>query len=160
MEQEKIKFYHLADHKDMIPVCASWAYGRWGCQSGYSIEHYINRFSEGVNKKKIPMTLVAMMDGKPAGMVSLWASDCESKPHLSPLLSFLYVHPFYRGRGIASGLVKKMEKESLRLGYKYLYLITKDAGDFYSQLGWNKIDDVKMLHWDALVMKKNLESME
>ena len=156
MEQGKIKFYHLADHKDMIPVCASWAYGRWGCQSGGSIERAINRFSEGANKKKIPMTLVAMMDGKPAGMASLWESDCESKLHLSPWLASLYVHPFYRGLGIASDLVKKLEKESFNLGYKHLYLVTEDAGALYSKLGWTKLEDAKTLHGNALIMEKSL----
>ncbi len=156
MEQGKIRFDYLADYKDIISVCASWAYGQWGCQSGGSIERAMNHFLDGANKKKIPITFVAIIDEKPAGMISLWESDCESRPHLSPWLASLYVHPFYRGRGIASGLVKKLEKESFNLGYKHLYLVTEDAGALYSKLGWIKTDDVKTLYGDALIMEKNL----
>lgn len=147
---------YLENHPDFIPVCASWAFGQWGCQSGGSFERANKRFTEGANKTSIPLTLVAIADGKPAGMISLWVSDFDGRPDLSPWLASVYVHPFHRNKGIALSLVKRLEAEALRLDYKRLYLVTEESKGLYEKNGWQEINQVTTHYGNASLMAKAL----
>ncbi len=63
------------------------------------------------------LTLVALVDGAPAGFASLKGADC---------LDMLYVHPDYARRGVATMLVDALEKLAAARGAKKL---TTDASD-------------------------------
>jgi predicted N-acetyltransferase YhbS len=153
---ETITIGYLADYPEMIPTCASWAYGQWGCQSGDSLEYAMARFIKGANKERLPFTLVALDNQKPVGMISLWKSDLNNRPDLSPWLASLFIHPFYRGHHISLYLIKKLEKEARRLGYLRLFLVTKEAKNLYTRHGWEELEQVKTIHGDASLMSKGL----
>lgn len=153
---EQIQIAYLADHPPIIPVCASWAYSQWGCQSDGSLDRSLTKFTAGANKQELPITLVALVGQKPAGMVSLWLSDFDKRPDLSPWLASLFVHPFYRQTHIASSLIMRLELEARRLGYSSLFLITEDAKNLYSKYGWTELEQVKTCFGDASLMKKDL----
>lgn len=155
MEQLNIVF--LADHPEFINTCASWAYGQWGCQAGGSLERAISKFTLGAGKENIPMTLMALYDEKPAGMISLWEADYEGKPELSPWLASLYVHPFFRHKNIATSLIRRLETEALRLGYGQLFLVTEDSKKLYQKCGWTELEEVVTHYGEASLMTKLLE---
>lgn len=150
---------YLADHPEMISVCASWAYSQWGCQSGGSLEHSVIRFQTGAEKDKLPLTLIARLDDKPVGMVSLWDSDFRERPDLSPWLASLYVHPFYRNRHIAFQLIQRLENEAMRMGFSELYLVTEEAKGLYAKCGWAEIQQVVTSYGNATLMKKKLQNV-
>ena len=156
MTEAPVTIDYLGNHPDFIAVCASWAFGQWGCQSGGSFERAKKRFTEGANKTNIPLTLVAIADGKPAGMISLWESDFEGRPDISPWLASVYVHPFHRKNGIALSLVKRLEAEAKRLGYKKLYLVTEESKGLYEKNGWQEMDQVTTHYGNASLMAKAL----
>jgi GNAT superfamily N-acetyltransferase len=156
MGEKEIKIGYLEDYPELIPACASWAYGQWGCQAGGSLERALTRFTEGANKVRIPLTLVALDKQKPAGMVSLWHSSFDKRPDLSPWLASLFVHPFYRGNHIASLLIEKLAAEARRLGYFRLYLVTEEAKGLYSKHGWQTMEWVITVHGNAALMSKDL----
>ncbi|MBY2911781.1 GNAT family N-acetyltransferase [Rhizobium leguminosarum] len=104
----------------------------------------------------MPLTLVAIENALPVGMVTLAARDFDGKPHLSPWLKSLFVHPFHRKKGIATLLIERLEHEALRLCLKSLYLITEDARLLYEKSGWRAIDHVQTSHGEAALMKKAL----
>lgn len=156
MTEAPVTIDYLENHPDFIPVCASWAFGQWGCQSGGSFERAKKRFTEGANKTSIPLTLVAIADGKPAGMISLWESNFDGRPDLSPWLASVYVHPFHRKKGIALLLVKRLEAEAQRLGYKKLYLVTEESKGLYEKNGWQEMDQVTTHYGNASLMAKTL----
>jgi GNAT superfamily N-acetyltransferase len=157
MGETTIIIGYLADYPEMIPTCASWAYGQWGCQSNGSLEHTMTRFTKGANKERLPFTLVALLDNqKPVGMISLWKSDLDNRPDLSPWLSSLFVHPFYRGRHIGSILIEKLEVEARRLGYLRLFLVTEEAKNLYTRHGWEELEQVKTSQGNASLMSKGL----
>lgn len=151
-----IRVCYLADYPDMIPACASWAYGQWGCQCGGSLERIMTRFATGANKEKIPLTLVAIYNDKPVGMISLWPSDFDKRPDLSPWLAALFVHPFYRSNHIASLLIKRIEMEARYLGYLRLFLVTEEAKILYAKHGWEELQQVITKHGNASLMSKSL----
>lgn len=151
-----IEIVYLADHPDLIQTCASWAYSQWGCQSNGSLEHSIEKFTKGASKGNIPLTLVALLNQKPAGMISLWTSDFDKRPDLSPWLASLYVHPFHRNNHIATALIKRLESEAQLLEYSELFLVTEEAKNLYVKFGWVEIDQVETSYSKASLMKKGL----
>ncbi|WP_261338375.1 GNAT family N-acetyltransferase [Rhizobium leguminosarum] len=146
---------YLERYPNFISICASWTFGQWGCQSNGSYERTRAEF-ETATKSSMPLTLVAIENALPVGMVTLAARDFDGKPHLSPWLKSLFVHPFHRKKGIATLLIERLEHEALRLGLKSLYLITEDARLLYEKSGWRAIDHVQTSYGEAALMKKAL----
>jgi N-acetylglutamate synthase-like GNAT family acetyltransferase len=56
------------------------------------------------------------------------------------LLRSLYVDESMRGRGIGAALVVAARKAAHTRGARHLYLFTKDAGEFFSRLGFEPTD--------------------
>ncbi|WP_234819722.1 GNAT family N-acetyltransferase [Sinorhizobium americanum] len=146
----------METYPNFIPVCASWAFGQWGCQSDGSFAQAEREFFEGAQTKSIPLTLIAIEADKPAGMVSLWESDFRGRLDLTPWLKSLYVHPFHRNKGIALLLIKRLEQEAWRLGHRSLYLTTEDAKALYAKAGWQEIESVRTPYGEAALMTKAL----
>ncbi|XKM37681.1 GNAT family N-acetyltransferase (plasmid) [Rhizobium ruizarguesonis] len=140
---------------NFISICASWTFGQWGCQSHGSYEQTRAEFEEA-KKGSVPLTLVAIENALPVGMVTLADRDFDGKSHLSPWLKSLFVHPFHRKKGIATLLIERLEHEALRLGYKSLYLITEDARVLYEKSGWQAIDCVQTPYGAAALMERVL----
>ncbi|WP_085044257.1 GNAT family N-acetyltransferase [Ensifer aridi] len=148
---------YLESCRDMIPVCTSWTFGQWGCQAGGTFEETKREF-EVAAISSLPLTLIAIDEGIPVGMISLAECDFKGRPDLSPWLKSLYVHPFHRNKGIASLLIKRLEHEALRLGCGTLYLTTEDAKGLYIKNGWLEIDCVRTPYGDGSLMKKILSA--
>ncbi|WP_245277374.1 GNAT family N-acetyltransferase [Rhizobium leguminosarum] len=148
---------YLERFPHFISVCASWTFGHWGCQAYGSYEQARLEFG-AATISSMPLTLVAIEDAIPVGMVTLADRDFVEKSHLSPWLKSLFVHPFHRTKGIATLLIERLEQEALRLGCKSLYLITEDARLLYERSGWQAIDYVQTPHGAAALMEKALPS--
>lgn len=152
-----IDIHFLADDPQFIPACASWAYGMWGTQKiDGSLDRAIKRFTESAQKNSIPRTLIALTNGLPAGMISLWQEDCEERPDLMPWLASLYVHPDHRNKGIALALINRLEKEAKKLGYNQLFLVTGQAAAYYKQRGWTEKEKLLSSNGLETIMSKPL----
>lgn len=79
--------------------------------------------------------LVALVDGEPAGMVLLIDCDLESHAHLTPWVAGVYVEPAFRGKGVATTLVKAAETCARHDGHAQAYLYTA-IPDLYARIGW------------------------
>ena len=90
----------------------------------------------------MPLTLVASLDSRPVGTVTLLAHDVETEqwPNLSPWLAALYVIPECRRRGIGRALVNATVAKAAVLGESQLYLLTVGREPFYADLGWQVVD--------------------
>lgn len=155
-EEKLLEIAFLADYPEYIQTCASWAYGHWACQAGVSYELVLDRFKEGANKVTLPITLIALYDAKPAGMVSLWKTDA-GRSDLTPWLASLYVHPFHRNKHISIRLIKRLISEVRRLGFSEIYLVTEEASRLYARFGWNEIEQMTTPYGEASLMKLQLE---
>ncbi|MBZ9994307.1 GNAT family N-acetyltransferase [Mesorhizobium sp. BH1-1-4] len=153
----KVAIEPLNARPEMIPVCASWTFGHWDCQAGTTFEETNRLFCDAVNgETSLPLTFVAIVDDKPAGMISLRDSDFKERDDLSPWLASLYVHPSHRNKGIGLLLIERLELAAERLGYKRLYLTTEDSSGLYEKHGWQQIDRVRTPFGDASLMAKDL----
>lgn len=95
-----------------------------------------DRFREHMNRDVLPIAWIAHEDGLAAGTAALRASDLHGREELGPWLGGVYVHPPYRGRGIASALCQTVADKARDLGFRRLFLFTLDQQSLYARAGW------------------------
>lgn len=84
----------LADHPDLVPVLARWHRDEWGqFVPGGSLEAWTRGLAGRAHRDRIPMTLVALVNGHPAGSSSLVQYDLHTRRDLTPWLAGVYVSP-------------------------------------------------------------------
>ncbi len=129
---------HLFDHPDHRPLVAAWIHDAFWRdrppEDGRTVAELEGALGEAGEPDAIPLSLLALVDGRPAGTVNLVEDDDSKRPHLFPWLAALYVAPEFRGRGVGAALVKGLVEHAARIGVVELYLGT-DIPDFYRQLG-------------------------
>ncbi|MEZ0276976.1 MAG: GNAT family N-acetyltransferase [Roseimicrobium sp.] len=130
-----IEVVHLFEKPEHLPTVAGWIYEEWWTgKPGYSPQGIEKKLWEASDPTRIPLSLLATVDGKPAGTVNLIESDDEERPHLRPWLAALLVRPEFQNRGIGAVLVHRCVEEAKRLGIEHLYLGTR-IPDYYRKLG-------------------------
>jgi predicted N-acetyltransferase YhbS len=130
-----LRIDHLFRHPEHTRLVADWIYNEfWQGKPGYSVDTFEGLLRQADDPDRIPLSLLALEDGRPAGTVNLIHTDSDSRPHLHPWLAALIVVPELRHRGIGAALVRALVAEAGRLGIPRLYLGT-DIPDFYTALG-------------------------
>ena len=126
---------HLLQHPGHVRLVAGWIYHEfWEGRAGYSVETFEALLHEASDPDHIPLSLIALTDGRPAGTVNLIHNDDAIRPHLHPWLAALVVVPEFRRRGVGADLVRALVGEARRLGFFELFLGT-DIPGFYQKLG-------------------------
>ena len=138
---------HLFEAPGNRPVVAGWIYEAfWFGQDGYTPEFFETRLTEAKDPDNIPLSLLALDQGEPAGTVNLIVNDDPERPHLTPWLAALYVDPPFRGRGHAVNLSRRLLQEAARLDCPAVYLGTH-IPDFYNRFGATVHEDVADDFW-------------
>src|SRR3990167_10950773 len=91
-----------------------------------SVDRTIQRLHEHCNDDKLPLTLIALDDGKPVGMCSLRETD-GILPDLMPWLGSLVVAKAYQNQGIARLLMDAIKNKTKEMGLEKCYLLTFDV---------------------------------
>lgn len=126
---------HLCEHPGFVDLAADWIHREfWADKDVHTPESLAGLFRLAITKTQIPLSLLALVDGVPAGTVNLIENDDDQRTHLRPWLAALYVEPRFRHRGVGSSLVRKLAELSVGLGIERLYLGTDNPG-FYRRLG-------------------------
>ncbi|MBI1326664.1 MAG: GNAT family N-acetyltransferase [Alphaproteobacteria bacterium] len=142
---------NLRDCPDLFRnVCAAWSYGEWSSQAvdtqtytlQQALERYNNTASEG---NPLMQTWMAVASGKPAGMISFKNNDHPDRPDIYPWLASLFVHPKYRQKGIATLLIKTVETEAIRQGFKEIFLFTSTQAGLYEKHGYKHMARIRDL---------------
>lgn len=97
-----------------------------------------------------------MENDKPIGMVTLKEKDFKGRPDLNPWLSSLYVDKLHRKKGFGKRLLRETEMLAVREGFQKLYLVTDNAVDFYSELGWHALEQVEQNGLVVTVMETEI----
>lgn len=153
-----IKISYLADCPEYLLTVASWVFSEWGHEIGQVTQEEItDEFRGHLNRDRIPLTIIALLDDRPAGTASIYSQDMEEvHPELSPWLAAVYVPPQYRDQGIGSELVKAIEDIAKNLQIRELYLFTPDKEHFYAHLGWSILDEIDYRSRLQVIMHKSL----
>jgi N-acetylglutamate synthase-like GNAT family acetyltransferase len=128
---------YLADHPEFLPTLAQWQHHEWGhLRPGDSLEARMLRLRGQCQRDRIPLTVVAHVNGEVLGSASLVQHDMDTRLELSPWLAGVFVGSEYRRRGIGAQLVRGIMSEATALKVRLLYLYTVHSEKFYANLGW------------------------
>ena len=138
-----MKIEHLCDHTAFSETVAKWLYDEFivGIRKDVSYEYVLSSVND-CHKQKLPVRLIALLDGKCVGTVSIVVNDLKFRDY-TPWLAALYVDPEHRSQGVGRRLVDAVKEAVRQLGYDKLYLRTEHAGDYYRALGWDYIETCK-----------------
>jgi GNAT superfamily N-acetyltransferase len=136
----------LSHHPAAVPLAAGWHFSEWGhTDPGGSLAAWTAGLARQAGADQIPGTLIALVDGSPAGVVCLVGQDMPGygpAAGLTPWIKGLYVIPPARRRGVGGLLVRRCETWAESLGHRALYLYTErgsGAQALYERHGWQTI---------------------
>ncbi|MGD1148651.1 MAG: GNAT family N-acetyltransferase [Thermoanaerobaculaceae bacterium] len=148
---------HLFDHPEHIRLVAGWIYDEfWKGKPGYSVATFESLLRQARDPDRVPLSLLALADGHPAGTVNLVHTDSETRPDLHPWLAALVVVPEHRRRGVGTALVRELTQHAARLGFHEMFLGT-DIPGFYSRLGAEHFQPIR---GDLCIMRFSLANDE
>jgi predicted N-acetyltransferase YhbS len=149
----EMQIEYLADRPEFIPTLARWHYEEWGyLRPDDSVEARIVRLQGRCNRKKIPLTFVALSDEQLIGSASLVEHDMDNRPELSPWLAGVFVSTEFRRQGIGAALVRRVMDEGKALRVSRLYLYTTDRAAFYAYFGWSLMEHTIYLQNEVSIM--------
>ena len=153
--KENVEIYLLTECQEHLPELAHLWFEEiskhWVPDA--SVERAKESLIKHSNIDKMPMTFVAISEGKPIAMASLRESD-GIQPDLVPWLGSLVVHPAYRKRKVGEKLIDAIKNQARHFGYGRIYLLAFDPTipDWYARLGWQKIGMDKLFNHSVTVM--------
>jgi N-acetylglutamate synthase-like GNAT family acetyltransferase len=154
-----LEIAYLADYPDDVDAIARWLHAEWGWFTpGSTLDDRRAKLAGHLNRDALPLALVAREQGRPVGTAALRVHDMDTRPHLTPWLASVYVHPWRRGRGLGTHLAARIEAEAVRLRFDRLYLVTFDQSPFYAARGWTLHERTTYRTEPVVVMQKHLES--
>ena len=134
------KIEYLSDFPVLTETVACWIYNEFivDARPGITFDKTLCAV-KNTNRAKLPIRLVAFLDGNCAGTVSILSNDLRCRPY-TPWLAALYVSPPFRGNKIGEQLVERVKEIARELGYRELYLRTEHTGDYYRNRNWQYVE--------------------
>jgi GNAT superfamily N-acetyltransferase len=155
----------LANDPKTIGQLARWHSREWGhLYAHWGYEEAFAEFVEMAGRSDegpLPLTWIARTAPTSTtattpellGSVTLFVTDDLAHfDHLTPWLGSLFVAPAARGRGLATQLVRTVERWADDHGLAAIYLFTPGQESMYLKLGWNVLDTVTAHGHPATVM--------
>jgi len=135
-----LEIKYLSDNSVFTDVVAKWIYDEFidGIREGVSYEKIVENFSK-CQKDKLPVRLVAIVNGECAGTVSIEFNDLKCRDY-TPWLSSLYVEKTFRGKKIGDQLIDRVKEIVKELGYSEVYLRTEHASEYYIKRNWEFVE--------------------
>lgn len=150
-----LRIDHLYRHPQLTETVARLIHDEfWADRDGYTVADLVAHLRNTGDPQRIPLSLIALVDGEFAGTVNLIDNDDRNRAHLHPWLAAMVVVPQRRGQGIGTRLVQALLAEAARLGFPAVYFGTDGPG-FYSRLGARLHEQVRP---DFCIMRFELPS--
>ena len=133
-----IEINRLKPDSPELLICAQWRYEAFLKSYGYSLLDSGAQLAKlATQPDEYETALIALVDGRLAGICLLVLQEFEPLHDVSPWLASLYVASEYRKRGVARRLVAAIEDQARGHGVARLHLYTGDAEKFYLKCGWS-----------------------
>ncbi len=140
--EARIRIVRLSGDSPHVATLAEWTHDAWGhLHPGRSLETAIALLREECGPAGVPSVFAALDGDTPVGTACLVADDMSDRRDLTPWLASVFVLPEWRGRGIASRLVQRVEEEACAQGHGHFYLYTPDQQPLYRRLGWRDLEE-------------------
>jgi GNAT superfamily N-acetyltransferase len=150
-------FSYLADHQELVPTLREWFEEEWAYY--YGTDGPGNAEADLLsccNKKRLPLALVAFKDGELCATGALKHESITTHKHLSPWVSALLVAPKFRGKGVGTQMVSKLERVGKDLGFHKLYAGTESAFGLFERNDWTFIERIPYSFCDVSIYEKVL----
>lgn len=156
---EATKIERLSAGSPHVATLAGWTHAAWGhLNPGMTLDDAFERLRGECGAGGVPSVFVAMHDGVPVGTASLVADDMRDRPDLSPWLASVFVLPEWRGQGIASSLVRRVEAEARDSGIALFHLYTPDQQALYRRLGWQAVEERDYRGEAVTIMRRRFDA--
>ena len=141
MTTEITHLFHRAQHTHAV---AQLIYNEFWIDvvDGLTVDFLDAHLQSTHDPSRIPLSLIALVDGQLVGTVNLIENDDSKRMHLRPWLAAMVVAQKVRGQGIGTQLVRALLVEARRLGFATVYFGTDGPG-FYERIGAVKHEHVK-----------------
>ncbi|MGJ7461500.1 GNAT family N-acetyltransferase [Halomonas sp. MA07-2] len=137
--EDEVRLERLTPASPHVLSLARWEFQQWSyLDPERRLDEALFAFREQCGPGGVPSVFVALCGDLPVGMASLIADDMHDRPDLTPWLASVYMLPAWRGRGIASRLVQRVEEEARAHGIEHFHLFTSDRQSLYRRLGWDE----------------------
>jgi predicted N-acetyltransferase YhbS len=130
-----IQIDHLFHHAQHTRAVAEMIYNEFWVDvvDGLTVDFLNTHLQNTHDPSRIPLSLIARVDGQLVGTVNLIENDDSKRTHLRPWLAAMVVAKAFRGQGIGSQLVRALLAEAERLAFPVVYFGTDGPG-FYERL--------------------------
>jgi ribosomal protein S18 acetylase RimI-like enzyme len=142
-----IELTDLRDRPDMLGQVIEQNYEQWHEFADLDRDDMKELFRLDVPRGELPVHLVALIDGRYAGEVSLRARSMGSVKYpevylegKSPWLSNMWVAPWARGQGLATKMTRELDAIAKALGYTRIYSSTEFPDSLYHKAGYRDIE--------------------
>jgi len=153
-----VRIENLADHTEVLLELAALHiefFSRFNAEM--TPESRAEQLGARSRKNTIPLTMVALDRETPIGSASIVEHDLDSRMDLSPWVASVVVRSDYQRQGVGTALMKRIEKEAVKLGIKKLYLFTPDMEVFYATLDWVVIGrEIFKNRFEVTLMEKEI----
>ena len=154
-----LKIVPLAPDSPHLITIATWQHEAWGhLNPSLDFEGRCDEVRGECGTGGVPRVFVAMNGDQPVGTASLIESDMTIRSELAPWLASVFVLPEWRGRGIASRLVQRVEEEAREAGIATFYLYTPDQQALYRRLGWQDCEELSYRGEAVTLMIRDLNA--
>lgn len=146
---DELQLHYLADRPDLTPQIAKHLWGEWGlyfrdwsgCPDEAAVVAYLD--SHYSARDQLNSCWVGTIDGRFACTAQLCTDDVQVQhPYygVKPWITCVYVAEEFRGRGIASKLIRRILRRFREYGYPHAWLITQHMQDAYAACGFRVIE--------------------
>lgn len=152
-----IKVIPLRDAPEYIGELATWLHQEFSCYNpGETLSGRVEKLKKRSQIDQIPLCLIATENGELRGTASLIECDMDIRSELTPWLASVYVHPPFRGKGVATVLINEISRVAKDLGHSSVYLFTPDQQKLYERNGWKRYENLEYSGKVVDLMKKEL----
>jgi predicted N-acetyltransferase YhbS len=163
MTEPNITIDYLANHPELAEELARFSWNEWPSiyeHRGQTFADALRKYQERTNVNSIPLALVAFAEQKLVGTVSLKDDDLEIRPEIKHWLGGLFVVPEWRGRGVASALMRQATEKARRLKVPRLFLWTSSAEGLYLKLGWQPVERTDYCGTRIVIMENDFTTSD
>ena len=149
--KRQVQIAHLFQHPQLIDPVAKMIYNEFwfDVANGMTVDDLLAHLKAATEPQRIPISLIALVDGQLAGTVNLIENDDKNRAHLRPWLAAMVVRADLRGHGIGTALVEALLADARLMNIPIVYFGTDGPG-FYERLGAITHEHV---HDDFAIMK-------
>jgi GNAT superfamily N-acetyltransferase len=145
-QSNRVEIVDLRIRPDLRSAVVEQNVEQWGAFTGIAPPQMESLFVTDNPPETLPTTLVAVVDGRYAGCVSLRRVTMGALTHPeiytddAPWLSNMWVADWARGHGVASTLTEAVEALARQLGFTTIFSSTGTADSLYHRRGFTTFD--------------------